>query len=175
MTDPEPGWVPADRTTAADRIPINPEAEPVDLASRYNQRIESPRRWPHVASFNLRECPACYAVVADVRGGFAHVEKAHNQRERAHYLDEWAQDLAAELAELRGGTARYRRRLWGPEWVRNRPVRARRLAWREMWRAVWQGRDYGKQAAGGEAPRKADLEGMAKRYGHLLGKGSDDE
>ena len=104
----EPPEVAADRTTAADRVPIDHDRLPaipaeddrlpqISSQRRHSHAIAPPRKWRR-AGFTDLVCPECRAKVPSIADGFWHLQTAHNQG-RGVDLEAWGKDLRDELDE----------------------------------------------------------------------------
>jgi hypothetical protein len=70
---------------------------------RRNSEIPPPRRWPRVGHRELRTCPICHLVTADMQEAFWHMQASHGGDTPDDVdAEEWIDDAQAELEELRG-------------------------------------------------------------------------
>lgn len=124
-------------------ITLGPDEQPPDAAETitddqaaadpvvppFNRvRIPNPRRWRRVGSWSeLLECPVDGSLLSGQRGAFLHMRHFHSD-DRSGEMIEWAEDLWDEIETLHRQVADHvrrkpqndRRRMWGPEWFRNR-------------------------------------------------------
>lgn len=96
----EPEHTEADRDTASDRVPIDPEQDQlarVGMNRRLSHAILPPRKWRKIG---LRQivCPECRAIVGSIQDGFWHLQTTHGQGKGVD-LEAWGMDLRAELDE----------------------------------------------------------------------------
>ena len=75
--------------------------------------IPPPRRWARVGTMELRSCPQCHTVVANVKEGFWHQQAEHGgETPNDIDMDEWGEDLQAEVQEYRQAIRAGKARIW---------------------------------------------------------------
>lgn len=106
MSDPPEYQIASDRSTAGERVPIDPDRLPalpeetvkdIGLNRRQSRTIAPPRKW-RMHGLGQRICPECRAIVPGIPDGFWHLQTAHNQGKGVD-LEAWANELRAELDE----------------------------------------------------------------------------
>lgn len=86
---------------------------------RRDSTIPPPRRWPRAGYHELRSCVICHLVCANVKEAFWHLQAEHGGETPDDVdAEEWIDDAAAELEELRAMIRSGKVRKWsqsGPD------------------------------------------------------------